>query len=178
MNYQAKIEEIALYLGHPWKFNRLNGFSKYHWSVIDGSGRGLSFYLRGDNLTVFGNFPPNKTLSLQKNYKTIGVSVSRPAKAIAADIEKRLIPHYRNAFERAKAEHARQEKERETLQQIVDVLVKFSGGRDLRPARMPRTVSFDNGRVNLWSDHKINLELRKVSIDQVFQIIAILQNKK
>ena len=44
MTPQAKVEQIALYLGKPWKYSRLGEPSNWRFEIIDGCGRGL--YLR------------------------------------------------------------------------------------------------------------------------------------
>ena len=39
--HTALIEQIALYLGRPWKFNALEQESCWQRQIIDGQGRGL-----------------------------------------------------------------------------------------------------------------------------------------
>ena len=101
MKPQAKIEEIALYLGKPWKFSRLGEPSKWRFEIIDGCGRGLYFTLYGDKFKIGGMFPRQKSSPWRDDYKEIGASVERPAKDIAADIMRRLMPHYLKSYESA-----------------------------------------------------------------------------
>ncbi len=61
MKPQAKVEEIALYLGKPWKFSRLGEESLWRFEIIDGFGRGLYFRLDGDKFKIGGSFPRHKT---------------------------------------------------------------------------------------------------------------------
>ena len=99
-NPRAKVEEITLYLGKPWKFNRLCEPSDWRFEIIDGSGRVLFFRVDGQKFKVGGHFPRGKTSPWREDHKLIGVSVARSAKDIAVDISRRLIPHYLEAYDR------------------------------------------------------------------------------
>ena len=101
MSPQAKVEEIALYLGKPWKYSRLGEPSNWRFEIIDGCGRGLYFRLEKDRFKIGGMFPRQKCRAWHEDYKDIGVSIARSAKDIAADIKRRLIPHYLKAYEAA-----------------------------------------------------------------------------
>ncbi len=46
----AIIEQVALYLGRPWKVNHLREQSNWRYEIIDGQGRGLFF--RYDTLII------------------------------------------------------------------------------------------------------------------------------
>ena len=70
-NPQAKVEEIALYLGKPWKFSRLGEASNWRYEIIDGGGRGLYFRLDGDKFKIGGVFPRYKTSAWRDEYKVI-----------------------------------------------------------------------------------------------------------
>ena len=101
MTPQAKVEEIALYLGKPWKYSRLGEPSNWRFEIIDGCGRGLYFRLEKERFKIGGMFPRQKCRAWHEDYKDIGVSAVRSAKDIAADIKRRLIPNYLKAYEAA-----------------------------------------------------------------------------
>ncbi|MEB3210664.1 MAG: hypothetical protein VKL39_04895 [Leptolyngbyaceae bacterium] len=175
----AKAQEVALYLGRPWRFNHLYD-SCWSFQIIDGSGRG--FHL-GTDKTMFrisGLFPVNKTGRLYSNEerRTIGVSMHRPAKDIAADIHRRLLPHYLETFTKAAARH-RQEQEAEEMRLIVaQAIARIAPHGRICPyvSRSAKTIYFDGGKAELWSSGDVSLEMKRLSVDKAMQIIAVLNS--
>ena len=174
-NPQAKVEEIALYLAKPWKFSRLGEESLWRFEVIDGYGRGLYFRVYGDKFKIGGMFLRHKSSAWRDDYKEIGVSVERPAKDIAADIMRRLMPHYLKSYEAALLRYAENQEKETRLNLIAQSIVLVTGGRVPDHSRARKTVYFDKGTAEIWSSGDVNLNLQKLSIEQVIRIVAILQ---
>jgi len=171
----AKVEEIALYLGKPWKFSRLGEPSNWRFEIIDGCGRGIYLRLYGDKFKIGGMFPRHKTSAWHDDYKEIGVSMDRPAKDIAADIMRRLIPHYLKAYEAALLRHKEEQVKEASLNLIAQSIVQVTGGRIPDHSRARKTVYFDKGTAEIWSSGDINLELQRLSVEQVIRIVSILK---
>lgn len=174
MSTQAKIEEIALYLGKPWKFSRLGEPSKWRYEIIDGCGRGLYFRLDGQKFKIGGMFPRQKCRAWVEDYKDIGVSITRPAKDIAADIMRRLMPHYLKAYESALLRFMEEQEKENHLQLIAASIVKVTQGRIPDHSRARKTVYFEKGTAEIWSSGDINLQLPRLSVEQVIRIVSIL----
>ena len=175
MKPQAKIEEITLYLGKPWKYSRLGEESLWRFEVIDGYGRGLCFRVYGEKLKISGMFPRHKTSAWRDDYKEIGVSIERPAKDIASDIMRRLMPRYLKSYEAALLRYT-EDKEKETrLNLIAQSIVQVTDGRIPDHSRARKTVYFDQGTAEIWPSGDINLNLRQLSIEQVIRLVAILK---
>lgn len=169
------IEQIALYLGRPWKVNRLREPSSWSHEIIDGTGRGLHFRVDGERFIISGLFPRNKTSHINGAYRSIGVSIKRPAKAIAADIMRRLLPCYVEFYAKA-VKHYSQEQEKQTrLSHIATLLARRTGGRVADNSCAARTVYFTHGTAELWSDETITLALSRVSVEQAIQIAEVLK---
>tara|TARA_R110002095_G_scaffold152002_1_gene131585 strand:- start:639 stop:1169 length:531 start_codon:yes stop_codon:yes gene_type:complete len=175
MTPQAKVEEIALYLGKPWKYSRLGEPSQWRFEIIDGCGRGLYFRLEKDRFKIGGMFPRQKCRAWHEDYKDIGVSAARSAKDIAADIKRRLIPHYLKAYESALLRYNEEQEKEAHLNLIAQSLVSVSQGRISDHSRARKTIYFDQGTAEIWSSGDINLELNRLSIEQVIQIVAMLK---
>jgi len=175
MNGQAKVEEIALYLGKPWKYSRLGEPSKWRFEIIDGCGRGLYFRLDGSKFKIGGMFPRQKCSAWRDDYKDIGVSVERPAKAIAGDIMRRLMPHYLKSYEAALLRYSEEQEKETHLSLIAQSIVQVTGGRVPDHSRARKTVYFDKGTADIWSSGDINLNLNRLSIEQVIRIVSILK---
>ncbi len=174
-NPQAKVEEIALYLGKPWKFSRLGEESLWRFEVIDGYGRGLYFRLYGDKFKIGGMFPRLKSSPWRDDYKEIGVSVERPAKDIAADIMRRFMPCYLKSYEAALLRYKDEQEKEAHLNLIAQSIVQVTGGRVPDHSRARKTIYFENGTAEIWSCGDINLNLQRVSIEQVIRIVSLLK---
>ena len=171
----AKVEEIALYLGKPWKFSRLGDVSNWRFDIIDGCGRGLYFRLDGDKFKIGGVFPRHKSSPWRDNYKDIGVSINRPAKDIATDIMRRLMPHYLKSYEAALLRYEQEQEQENHLALIAQSIVKVTGGRISDHSRARKTVYFENGEAEIWSSGDMTLNLNRLSVEQAIQIVSILQ---
>jgi hypothetical protein len=174
-NPRAKIEEIPLYLGKPWKVNHLDTPSDWRFDLIDGCGRGLYFRIEGAMFKISGRFLCSHTRPWHKDHQTIGVSIARPAKDIASDIMRRLMPRYLKAYEVAVARFIEEKKRDESLNWIAQSLVEVSGGRLGERGRGSKTVYFQNGIAALWNDENIKLELNNLSPTQAIQIISMIK---
>ena len=174
-NPRAKVEKIALYLGKPWKFNCLCEPSSYHFEIIDGLGRALFFRVDGQKFKVSGHFPKGRTSPWREDYKTVGVSIARPAKDIAADVLRRLIPHYLEAYEKAVERYKVKQEGENHLSLIAQSIIKVTGGRLANDSRASRSVYFDNGEAKIWSSEEITLTLRKLSVEQAIQLVSLLR---
>lgn len=170
------IEHITLYLGSPWKVNRLREPCNWSYEIIDGTGRGLYFRIDGKKYIISGKFPRDRTQPpYHADYKSIGVSIERPAKQIAADIKRRLIPHYLASYERAVKYYQEGQAKQEQLDHIAVLLSRTSGGRVAENSRAARTVYFDDGTANLWSDETVTLDLSRLSVEQAIRIMNIMK---
>lgn len=170
----AKIEEIALYLGKPWKFSRLES-SNWRFEIIDGTGRGLCLRLDGDKIRISGIFPRHKCRAYSSDYQTIGVSMARHSKDIAADILRRLMPDYLKAYEVVQLRYTEEQAQKEHLHLITQSIVKVSQGRMAGHGRTQRMVYFEQGEVQIWSGGDVTLNLKKLSVTQAMRIISFLQ---
>ena len=176
MTPQAKVEEIALYLGKPWKYSRLGEPSNWRFEIIDGCGRGLYFRLEKDRFKIGGMFPRQKCRAWHEDYKDIGVSAERSAKDIAADIKRRLISHYLKAYEAALLRYNEEQEKEVHLNLIVQSLVRISQGRILDHSRARKTVYFEHGMAEIWSSGDVTLNLSRLSVAQVIRIVSLLKN--
>lgn len=170
------VQKVALYMGLPWKYNHLH---KSNWSfeIIDGAGRGLFFRVDGQKFRISGNFPCGRYYSEYGQYKAIGVSLSRPAKDIAADIQRRLLPHYLKAYAQVKEVQQKRKEEKEQLQLIAQALCRATGGRMQSQSRAAHTVYFDEGHAELWHSEDITIQLNRLNVQQAIKVIAALRDK-
>jgi hypothetical protein len=166
MTPQAKVEEIALYLGKP---------SQWRFEIIDGCGHGLYFRLEKDRFKIDGMFPRQKCRAWLEDYKDIGVSAERSAKDIAADIKRRLIPHYLKAYETALLRYAENQEKEAHLSLIVQSIVTVTQGRIADHGRARKTIYFENGTAEIWSSDDIILNLNRLPIEKVIQIVTMLK---
>lgn len=177
-DYTATIEQVALYLGAPWKFNRLDEPCDWRFEVIDGSGRGLFFLVshQKKQFRISGQFSRTTTRAYGNDYKTIGVSLKRPAKDIAEDITRRLLPHYLETFEVAKTRYAEECAKEQTLDLIAQSLVKVTGGRITSYSGSgQKTVYFKDGEAQIYGcSQEVTLTLRSLSAEQAVKIAALV----
>ena len=176
MTPQAKVEEIALYLGKPWKYSRLGEPSNWRFEIIDGCGRGLYFRLEKERLKIGGSFPRKKCIAYRNDYKEISVNLHRCAKSIAADISRRLLPDYLKAYETALLRYNEERQKTEHLNLIAHTIAQVAQGRISDQSRARKTIYFENGTAEIWSSGDINLNLNRLSIEQVIRIVSLLKN--
>jgi len=173
MTPQAKIEEIALYMGKPWKFSRLEP-SNWRFEIIDGMGRGFILRPEKDRLKICGMFPRHKCTPYSADYQTIGVSMARPSKDIAAEIKRRLLPDYLKSYDAALLRRAEEEQKNEHLNLIAQSIAQVSKGRIADQGRSSGTVYFEHGEAQIWLSGDITLNLKRLSVTQVLRIIGVL----
>ena len=177
-NHQAIVEQVALYLGNPWKFDRRDEPSSWRYDIIDGSGRGLYFWLETGKTKykISGHFPNNKTSRYSVNHKSIGVSFTRPPKDIAADIARRLLPHYFHAFEKAKIRFCEEREQEQEIELIAHSLVQVTGGYIAQHYGCgQKTVYFNNGEAQIYGySREVNLKLSNLTAEQAIKIAALV----
>ena len=177
MTPQAKIEEIALYMGKPWKFSRLEP-SNWRFEIIDGLGRGFILRPEKDRLKICGMFPRHKCTPYSADYQTIGVSMARHSKDIAAEIKRRLLPHYLKSYEAALLRRAEERQKDEHLRLLAESILKVSQGRIAEQNRTQKTVYFEHGEAQIWSSGDVTLNLKRLSVTQALRIIGGLNECK
>lgn len=174
------VEQIALYLGPPWKINRTGEPCHWRFEITDGTGRTLIFY---DNYTlngkfrVSGHFPALFTSPHRDDYKTIGVGISRPPKDIAADVARRLIPHYLEAFDRARATHLQEKEAAQNIKLIGQAIIKVTDGRFADQSRSGCTIYFERGKAEIRHNEEVTLELRGLSPEIAVRIAAMVSTR-
>lgn len=179
MNKQrlVTVQKVALYLGHPWKYNHLYE-SNWSYEIIDGSGRGLFFRTDGKMFRVLGMFPRTRTKAYGSDYKTIGVSISRNPKDIAADIARRLLPHYLKTYDAAAQRYQEQQEKEQNLELMSQALQRVSGGWINNCGHGAKTIHFDNGSAEIWTNEDISLKLNRLTVEQAIQIIGLLNQSE
>lgn len=177
MTPQTKVEEIALYLGKPWKYSRLGEPSQWRFEIIDGCGRGLYFRLEKERFKIGGMFPRKKCIAYRNEYKEVSVNLHRCAKSIAADISRRLLPDYLKSYETALLRYSEERQKTENLNLIAHTIAQVAQGRTSDHSRARKTVYFENGTAEIWSSGDINLELNRLSITQVIRIVSLLKEE-
>ncbi len=178
LKHAATIEQIALYLGAPWKVNRTGEPSSWRAEIIDGTGRALVFWLDTNKakFNIGGAFPRNIAVAYRDDHKTIGVSVTRPPKDIAADISRRLLPHYLEAFDKAKIRFQEQQEKEQAIDLIAESLVKVSGGHiSQHSSQGQRTVYFTKGQAEIYGhSQEVTLTLHSLSVELAIKIAALV----
>ena len=159
----------------PWKFNRLGELSPWRFKIIDGHGRAICLRVDKNRFQIHGIFLNGRALVWNKNYKTIGVSIARPAKDIAADIKRRLLPHYLEAFEEAIARYQEEQAKEDNLNYIAASLQKVTGGRIADHGRSSRTVFFDNGAAEIWSTDEIEMTFHRLIPEEAIRLVGFLE---
>ncbi len=175
MTHQGKIEEIALYMGKPWKFSRLEP-SNWRFEIIDGMGRGFILRPEKDRLKICGMFPRHKCTACSADYKTIGVSIKRHSKDIAAEIQRRLLPDYLKSYEAALLRYTQEQEKNEHLRLIAHTIAHVAHGRIAEQSRAHKTVYFEHGEAQIWSGGEVTLHLKRLSVTQALRIIGLLKD--
>jgi hypothetical protein len=174
----AVVQQVALHLGPPWKFNHLRRPSDWRFEIIDGRGRSLVFCHRQGRFNVGGSFLRDRTSPHKGDFKSIGVSPARPPKDIAADVKRRLLPHYLEAFERATRRREEELAAARRLDWIARALMKVTGGHKAAyEHRAARAVHFEKGTARVWVSGSVELELRGLSPEEAVQILAFARSK-
>ncbi len=181
--HSAIIEQIALYLGAPWKVNHLQQQSYWQREIIDGTGRGLliSQQYNSRKFSICGMFDHRQTETVHGDHKSIGVSITRPPKDIAADIIRRLLPSYLYTFETAKVRFDQQRLEQEQLDHKAQALVTVTGGRVSHHScdSRIRTIYFTGGQAEIYHhSDEVKLTLTSLSMELAVQIAAMVRADK
>ncbi|MET1414393.1 hypothetical protein ABVF61_19135 [Roseibium sp. HPY-6] len=179
LEYQARIEQAALYLCVPWKLSRLKEQSCIErYEIIDGSGRGLSIVRDWNKprFKVIGQFPDRLTSRYHRACKSIGFNPERPAKDIAVDIKRRFLPTYLERFEQSKQAKSEECASDSELKIIADAIMKVTGGHESghHCCTSRRMVHFLGGSAEVTAGQCINLTLHSLSAEQGISILAAL----
>lgn len=169
------VEQIALYLGKPWKFNFQGEPSSWRYEIIDGMGKTLFFTTNKSRFRISGHFPANHTRAYSKHYKSITVSMERSPKDIAGDIFRRLIPDYLKAYAEAQTIYQEEKSRQEHITLIANLIQKASQGRILDQTQSNAKVYFKKGNAQIWRDEKISLALNNLTVEEAIKILSLLQ---
>lgn len=175
-DYRALVQEVALYLGQPWKYNFLKYQSEREWraEIIDGTGKGLFFYYdEKGRFEISGQFPRDRTR--YASCGKIGVSTHRTAKSIAQDIERRLLPDYHEAYEKGQKLYlAEQEKEQQRLFKIQSVATALRGTPGKDHYYSQDCVNFEGGSAVFNYRGSIELKMHNLTIAEAVQVASEL----
>jgi len=100
--------------------------------------------------------------------------MARPSKDIAAEIKRRLSPHYLKSYDAAILRRAEEEQKNEHLRLLAESILKVSQGRIAEQNRAQKTVYFEHGEAQIWSSGDITLNLKRLSVTQALRIIGVL----
>ena len=96
-------------------------------------------------------------------------------KTLHQTLKRRLIPHYLKAYEAALLRHNEEQEKEAHLNLIAQSIVTVTQGRIADHSRARKTVYFENGTAEIWSSGDINLNLNRLPIEKVIQIVAMLK---
>ena len=175
-DHATLVQLVALHLGAPWKYNHIKDIAFGRFEIIDGQGRGLTLVNEygKPRFKIYGQFPPAVTSRYFRFNLSIGVGATRPARDIARDIERRLLPQYLEAFEQAKAEKRQEDDLEKRLDITACALAKVTNGR-ISPhdkGQRQRRVYFDNGTAEFFCDGTVTLKLSNLSAEQAITLTA------
>ncbi|PIR39909.1 MAG: hypothetical protein COV35_00390 [Alphaproteobacteria bacterium CG11_big_fil_rev_8_21_14_0_20_39_49] len=100
--------------------------------------------------------------------------MSRQPKDIAADIKRHLLPHYLKVYEQAVQRYLGQKAKEQNLELITNALHRVSGGWINHSGRGAKTIHFDNGSAEVWTNEDISLKLNRLTVEQAMQIVGLL----
>jgi hypothetical protein len=127
-----------------WQLDPANRDNTWYSAIMDGTGRGIYFNavrMRG-RLYLSGRFNDN---CRPEHCEHISVSRNRPARAIAADIQRRFLPWYLEAFAAQevaiKAEEAAVERRSRVKKELTELL--GDANASVNVCRDGETVSID-----------------------------------
>ena len=115
--------------------------------------------------------------SLEEIRANIGVSINRPAQDIAADIKRRLLPHYLERYPQTVARFQENKAKEQHLHLITQALQRIAGGRLSHHGRGARSLYFKRGDAEIRRDGQIDLNLRKLTVEQAIKVISVIQNE-
>lgn len=175
-DYRALVQEVALYLGQPWKYNFLKYQGEREWraEIIDGTGRGLFFsYDEKGRFEISGQFPRDRTRYGSR--EKIGVSTHRTAKSIAQDIERRLLPDYLAAYEEARKRYLEeQKKEQQARFRVQSVATALNGTPGKDHYNSFDCVNFEGGTAVFNYRGSVDLNMRNLTIEEAVQVASVL----
>lgn len=180
--------DVVTFLGDGWSVDPSN--PDYPTVNIDGPD-GASLNLRGDSflsikkLEISGSYPKLLDGSWDHHSKAVGinVSISRGGKAIAGEIQRRLLPEYTKqlaeAIDRKAKAQANQDARAAIAQRIIDVLPRAAVATDRNGGPTDyRKVAVRSNSGDVWGSFSINggvgIDLHGLTVDQAVRIAAIV----
>lgn len=164
-------------MGKPWKFNELKS-RDWIFQIIDGTGRGLYLAPRQGKFVISGIYKKGKASFRPYSSPTINCSISRPAKDIAADIERRFFPDYEVSYQEALERFQEKKTQDQKLDLIAQAFIKVTGGSLLQHHRSCRAVHTDNAVIEIWSEDSITVEIRNMNVDEAITLAAVYAGNK
>ena len=123
------------------------------------------------------SYPADRCKAHGDDYMSIGVSIHRPAQDIAADIKRRLLPHYLKQWPVTVQRYQDYKSQQEQIELITQTLKRVAGGHVTGHGRGARTLHFEGGSAEIWSNLDVSLRLSKLTVEQAIKIVAIIQNE-
>jgi len=179
---QEWASKVIPYFTNPeaWQFD--DKWQGYGVKLYSREGLELLVYRevgKKDRVVISGCFSNSliKHLPYEREKTDITVGWERPPKAVARDIERRLLPGYKRMLVQVKAskeESDRREEEKENaLKNLTDALPNDSFRRDVTL----RAYNFHNFLAR-WQAYHRNFEVKfDVPLDKLLKIIEILKTK-
>ena len=209
MNYQTLLnlaEQIAYYLPNGWRVDRRpTGKDPLHDRVrlINEHHLSLRLYEKSyqsqGKVTLYGECPDfglnwreYQQASLPRTSPSINVSPTRPPRAIAADIERRLLPAYRKMVREAEETACKYKNNialasqiEHAIRQILPSLQAANGNSYATTRRYWVFFGDENNHcrstdiaTSLYGEPSCDITLHDLSIDKAIQILALLNPEK
>lgn len=176
-------QSVAPLLTGEWRYNRLaeerRDYAHGNRAVIsDDTKPGRRIVLRpcwrvAHRIEVYGELPSDRSSQTK-----ITVSPKRSARAVASDINRRLLPDFLKEWEQAEAYHEKRTAELERYRHQVDLLKRFvpdfrllHGGQDLRG---DDEFSVPHGTLRMYAgDYQATLKL-SLPFEDLVKVLMLL----
>ena len=156
---------------------------------------GMKLYLNNgywdhSRITIIGSRPQQNngshfSVSWPDNLR-ITVAPTRPAKAVAKDIERRLLPQYREAFQKAAEDIAERQRQRTEAERIASMLAGILGckvsenngaGSDFQIHPCNLRSGYADIKVSEYSN-EVEINLRWISPELAERVCAVLKEEE
>ncbi len=177
-----QLDAIAAAMGDGWRHNKImqTGYSHY---LTNGKQKIAFRYQYGANshkVTVSVCFPNNRPAN-HSHHNSIGVSINRPPKTLAADIKRRLLVDYAKNLQAA-IDKQKEYDDKKTMDEMIinsfRKLVPLSYHSHCNGHHFGDSHSdYPQGWIkqNYSKGDQISLELHNLNPEQVCKILALLQ---
>lgn len=175
-----QLDGIAAALGGGWRHNRViqSGYCHY---LTNGNQKIQIMYVSGSskqkvNMSLV--FAPY--IAQQRDHNcSIGISINRSSKAIAADIKRRLLPgyaeHLQQAIEARKADQDKKEMDRFIIETFRKIIPLQTTGRDHYFGDSYSDLPKGTITQNYHRGDEISLNIHNLTPEQACKILAIIQ---